>query len=51
MPLDTSRARAKLTKEQADAARQLLENTGGDFTVIFIAEAEFSVWTGLYVLR
>ncbi|HSA83033.1 MAG TPA: primosomal protein N', partial [Geminicoccaceae bacterium] len=36
MPLDTSRARAKLTKEQADAARQLLENTGGDFTVTLL---------------
>src|SRR5215831_18709175 len=33
MPLDISRERAKLTPEQAEAARELLANTGGGFTV------------------
>ncbi len=31
MPLDLSRQRAKLTKEQAEAARALLDNTSGGF--------------------
>src|SRR3990172_9898498 len=33
MPLDLSRKRATLTKEQAEAARALLANTGGGFTL------------------
>src|SRR5262245_50313213 len=33
MPLDMSRERAKLTPEQAEAARALLANTSGGFTV------------------
>jgi len=48
MPLDLSRQRAKLTKEQAEAARVLLENTGGGFTVTLLDGVTGSGKTEIY---
>ena len=48
MPLDISRARAKLTKEQEAAARELLDNTGGGFTVTLLDGVTGSGKTEVY---
>ncbi|HEX9753455.1 MAG TPA: primosomal protein N' [Methyloceanibacter sp.] len=48
MPLDLSRQRAKLTKEQAEAARALLENTSGAFTVSLLDGVTGSGKTEIY---
>ncbi len=48
MPLDLSRARAKLTTEQAEAARTLLENTAGGFTVTLLDGVTGSGKTEIY---
>jgi len=48
MPLDLSRQRAKLTKEQAEAARALLENTGGGFAVTLLDGVTGSGKTEIY---
>jgi len=48
MPLDTSRARAKLTKEQAEAARALLENTAHGFSVTLLDGVTGSGKTEVY---
>jgi primosomal protein N' (replication factor Y) len=48
MPLDTSRARAKLTKEQAEAARALLENTTHGFSVTLLDGVTGSGKTEVY---
>ena len=48
MPLDLSHARAKLTSEQEKAARQLLENTGGGFTVTLLDGVTGSGKTEVY---
>jgi len=48
MKLDTSRARAKLTKEQEEAARELLENTSRGFTVTLLDGVTGSGKTEIY---
>jgi len=48
MPLDTSRARAKLTKEQAEAAHALLENTAHGFSVTLLDGVTGSGKTEVY---
>jgi primosomal protein N' (replication factor Y) len=48
MKLDTSRARAKLTKEQQQAARELLENTGDGFSVTLLDGVTGSGKTEIY---
>jgi primosomal protein N' (replication factor Y) len=48
MPLDISRARAKLTKEQDAAARELLENASRGFTVTLLDGVTGSGKTEVY---
>ena len=48
LPLDLSRQRAKLTAEQAEAARALLANTGGGFTVTLLDGVTGSGKTEIY---
>src|SRR6185503_18961576 len=48
MPLDVSRERAKLTPEQAEAARALLANTSGGFTVSLLDGVTGSGKTEVY---
>jgi primosomal protein N' (replication factor Y) len=48
MPLDTSRARAKLTKEQDAAARELLANTSTGFSVTLLDGVTGSGKTEVY---
>ena len=48
MPLDPSRQRAKLTKEQAEAARALLDNTADGFTVSLLDGVTGSGKTEIY---
>ena len=48
MPLDLSRARAKLTKEQAEAAQTLLNNTSDGFTVTLLDGVTGSGKTEVY---
>ena len=48
MPLDLSRQRAKLTKEQAQAARELLDNTSDGFTVTLLDGVTGSGKTEVY---
>jgi len=48
LPLDLSRQRATLTKEQAEAARALLENTSGGFTVSLLDGVTGSGKTEIY---
>jgi primosomal protein N' (replication factor Y) (superfamily II helicase) len=48
IPLDLSRERAKLTNEQAEAARELLENTKDGFTVTLLDGVTGSGKTEVY---
>jgi len=48
MPLDVGRQRAKLTKEQQDAARELLSHTRDDFTVTLLDGVTGSGKTEVY---
>jgi primosomal protein N' (replication factor Y) len=48
LPLDLTRARAKLTKEQAEAARTLLANTSEGFTVTLLDGVTGSGKTEVY---
>lgn len=48
MPLDVSRQRAKLTKDQKEAARTLLENTSRGFTVTLLDGVTGSGKTEVY---